>query len=77
MLSCENHDYVMTDDELDHVQWDLELMLTSIILRRNIVRDELSTFAAMQFTHSLNRTTKNPILPTIVSLCIMQNIYNF
>lgn len=69
MLSCErNHDYVMTDDELDHVQWDLELMLTSIILRRNTVRDELSTFASMQFTRSLNRMAKNPKLPTIVSL---------
>lgn len=59
----------MTDDELDHVQWDLEAMLTNIIVRRNTIRDELSTFASMQFARSLHRMAKNPKLPTIVSLC--------
>ncbi|CAI6350203.1 unnamed protein product [Macrosiphum euphorbiae] len=58
-------DYIMTDDELDHVQWDLEAMLTNVILRRNTIRDELSTFASMQFAHSLHRMDKNPKLPTI------------
>lgn len=60
-----NSDYIMTDDELDHVQWDLEAMLTNVIIRRNTIRDELSTFASMQFARSLHRMAKNPKLPTI------------
>jgi len=67
-------DYIMTDDELDHVQWDLEAMLTNVILRRNTIRDELSTFASMQFARSLHRMAKNPKLPTIVSLCAIKII---
>lgn len=66
MLSRDSKsDYIMTDDELDHVQWDLEAMLTNVIIRRNTIRDELSTFASMQFTRSLHRMAKNPKLPTI------------
>lgn len=65
-------DYIMTDDELDHVQWELESMLTSIIVRRNTIRDELNTFASMQFVRSLHKMSKNPKLPTIVSnLCVI------
>jgi hypothetical protein len=63
----EDSEYIMTDDELDHIQWDLEAMLTSLIIRKNTIKDELATFASMQFTRSLNRTAKNPKLPTIVS----------
>lgn len=69
----ENSNYVMTDDELDHVQWDLESMLTSVIVRKNTIRDELNTFAAMQFARSLHRVAKNPKLPTIVSLFTLLN----
>ncbi|KAE9545178.1 hypothetical protein AGLY_000721 [Aphis glycines] len=66
MLNRDNKsDYIMTDDELDHVQWDLEAMLTNAIVRRNTIRDELSTFASMQFARSLHRMAKNPKLPTI------------
>ncbi|XP_025408335.1 transcriptional adapter 3-like isoform X2 [Sipha flava] len=61
----EDSEYIMTDDELDHIQWDLEAMLTSLIIRKNTIKDELATFASMQFTRSLNRTAKNPKLPTI------------
>lgn len=61
-------DHHITDDELDSVQWDLESMLTSVIVRRNTVREELNTFASMQFVRSLHRTAKNPKFPTIVSL---------
>lgn len=64
----ENSEYIMTDDELDHVQWDLEAMLTSVIVRRNTIKEELSTFATMQFARSLHRMAKNPKLPMIVSL---------
>jgi len=67
-------DYIMTDDELDHVQWDLEAMLTNVILRRNTIRDELSTFASMQLARSLHRMDKNPKLLTIVSLCSIKNV---
>lgn len=63
----EDSEYIMTDDELDHIQWDLEAMLTSLIIRKNTIKDELATFASMQFTRSLHRTAKNPKLPTIVS----------
>lgn len=73
MLSRDSKsDYVMTDDELDHVQWELEAMLTNVIIRRNTIREELNTFASMQFARSLHRTAKNPKLPTIVSLCAMK-----
>ncbi|XP_025192583.1 uncharacterized protein LOC112592646 [Melanaphis sacchari] len=66
MLDRDNKsDYIMTDDELDHIQWDLEAMLTNVIVRRNTIRDELSTFASMQFARSLHRMAKNPKLPTI------------
>jgi len=65
-------DYIMTDDELDHIQWDLEAMLTNAIVRRNTIRDELSTFASMQFARSLHRMAKNPKLPTIVSLFVVK-----
>lgn len=58
----------MTEDELDHVQWELEAMLTTGIVRQNTIRDELSTFASMQFARSLHKLSKNPKLPTIVSL---------
>lgn len=69
MLSRDDKsEYIMTDDELDHVQWDLEAMLTNVIVRRNTIRDELNTFASMQFARSLHRTAKNPKLPTIVSI---------
>lgn len=61
----------MSDDELDHVQWELESMLTSLILHKNIVKDELSTFAAMQFTRSQQKMNKNPKLPKIVSLFVL------
>lgn len=62
------YEYVMTDDELDQVQWDLELMLISLIIRRNTVKDELTTFASMSFARSQQRMAKNSKLPTIVSL---------
>ncbi|XP_022166291.1 uncharacterized protein LOC111030890 [Myzus persicae] len=66
LLSRDNKsDYIMTDDELDHIQWDLEAMLTNVIIRRNTIREELSTFASMQFARSLHRMAKNPKLPTI------------
>lgn len=62
----------MTDDELDHVQWDLESMLTSIIIRKNTVKEELRTFAkTMQFGRSQHRTSKNSKFPTIVSICFI------
>lgn len=63
-----NSNHPITDDELDNVQWDLELLLTSAILRRNTIREELNTFVSMQFVRSLHRTTKNPKFPTIVSI---------
>lgn len=60
--------YIMTDDELDRVQWDLESLLTSLIIRKHTVREELKTFAkTMQFPRSQHRTSKNPKFPTIVS----------
>lgn len=64
----ENSNYVMTDDELDRIQWDLEAMLTAIIIRKNIIKEALNTFATMQFARSLHRMAKNPRLPMIVSL---------
>lgn len=60
----------MSDDEMDHVQWELESMLTSLILHKNTVRDELNTFASMQFSRSQKKRNKNPQLPKIVSLFI-------
>jgi len=58
----------MTDDELDHVQWELEAMLTGGIVRQNTIQDELNTFASMQFARSQQKLSKNPKLPTIVSI---------
>lgn len=58
----------MTEDELDHIQWELEAMLTTATVRQNTIRDELSTFASMQFARSLHKLSKNPKLPTIVSV---------
>lgn len=71
----EDSEYVMTDDELDHIQWDLEAMLTSLIVRKKTIKDELATFASMQFNHSLNKTAKNPKLPTIVSIFYHVELY--
>lgn len=69
MLRRDIHsDALLTDDELDHVQWDFEAMLTSVIVRRTTIREELSTFASMQLARSEQKTSKNPNLPTIVSL---------
>lgn len=76
MLGHDNDsDYLMTDDELDHVQWELELMLTSVIVRKSTIRDELNTFASMQFSRTLHKTSKNPTLPTIVSYVFMFKAY--
>lgn len=76
MLDRDNKsDYIMTDDELDHIQWDLEAMLTNVIVRRNTIRDELSTFASMQFARSLHRMAKNPKLPTIVSISVVKSMF--
>ncbi|VVC28441.1 Hypothetical protein CINCED_3A018679 [Cinara cedri] len=58
-------DYIMSDDEMDHVQWELESMLTSLILHKNTVKDELSTFASMQFNRSQQKINQNPMLPKI------------
>jgi len=63
----ENSHYIMTDDELDHVQWELETLMSTGILRQKTIRDELDTFASMQFARSQHKLSKNPKLPTIVS----------
>lgn len=67
-----NSDNIMSDDEMDHVQWELESMLTSLILHKNTVKDELNTFASMQFSRSQKKRNKNPRLPKIVSLFIVK-----
>lgn len=64
----ENSYYIMTDDELDHLQWELEALITAGIVRQNTIQDELGTFASMQFARSQHKMSKNPKLPTIVSL---------
>lgn len=68
-------DYIMSDDEMDHVQWELESMLTSLILHKNTVKDELSTFASMQFNQSQQKINQNPMLPKIVSVFINKKFY--
>lgn len=69
-----NSRYIMSDDEIDHVQWELESLLTSLILHKNTVRDELNTFASMQLNRSRQKKDKNPILPKIVSLFTFHSI---
>ncbi|XP_050540909.1 transcriptional adapter 3-B [Daktulosphaira vitifoliae] len=59
LLSREqNSGYIMTDDELDHLQWDLESMLTAVNVRKQTIKDELATFASLQLARSQQKRTK-------------------
>lgn len=49
----ENSNYVMTEDEMNHLQWELESILTTDIIRQNTIRDEIFTYYVAMYTHKL------------------------
>lgn len=41
--------YVMTEDELNNLQWELEAMLTTINVRQTAITNELLTYHASMY----------------------------
>lgn len=64
----ENSNYIMTEDEMNHLQWELESILTIDSIRQNTIREELFTYYVAMYTHKL---------PTVVSLFTTKTIFNF
>lgn len=62
-----DNEYKLTDDELDHIQWELESLISSAIVRNSIIKNEHHSLVAFQLGTPLPSLSDYPELNAIRS----------